>query len=114
MKILIAEDDVIARCVLETILRKAGYEVAVVVNGQAAWQALQQADGPRLAILDWMMPGMDGLDVCRALRASCAQPYAYILMLTARGQKQDVVEALEAGADDYLVKPFDPHELRPA
>ena len=111
MKILIAEDDPIARCVLETTLRKSGYEVTAVVDGQAAWQALQQEDAPRLAILDWMMPGMDGLDVCRALRASSSQPYVYVLMLTARGRKQDVIEALESGADDYLVKPFDPYEL---
>jgi diguanylate cyclase (GGDEF)-like protein len=111
MKILIAEDDPIARCILETTLRKSGYEVTAALEGQAAWQALQQADAPRLAILDWMMPGMDGLEICRALRASASQPYVYVLMLTAKGRKQDVIEALEAGADDYLVKPCDHYEL---
>ena len=111
-KILIAEDDPIARRILETTLRKAGYEVAAVSDGQEAWQALQQPSAPLLAILDWMMPGMDGLDVCRALRASSSLPYVYVLMLTARGRKQDVIEALEAGADDYLVKPFDHYELQ--
>lgn len=111
-RILIAEDDPIARCILETTLRKCGYDVTAMSDGQAAWQALQQPAAPRLAILDWMMPGMDGVTICRALRARAPIPYVYVLMLTARGQKQDVIEALEAGADDYLVKPFDQYELR--
>ena len=111
MKILIAEDDSIARRILEVTLRKASYEVLAVIDGRAALDALQGADAPRLAILDWMMPGMDGVDVCRALRANSSQPYTYVLMLTAKGRKQDVVEALEAGADDYLIKPFDHYEL---
>ena len=111
MKILIAEDDTVARRILEVTLRKAGYEVRSVIDGRAALEALQEADAPRLAIVDWMMPALDGLDVCRALRASSSQPYTYVLMLTAKGRKQDVIEALEAGADDYLIKPFDPYEL---
>ena len=106
-KILIAEDDPIARCILETTLRKHGYEVVSVADGQAAWRALQQENAPRLAILDWMMPGMDGVEICRALRNGASDPYVYVLLLTARGRKQDVIEGLEAGADDYLVKPFD-------
>lgn len=110
-RILIAEDDPIARCILETTLHKRGYQVTAVDNGQAAWQALQQPAAPQLAILDWMMPGMDGVEICRALRARATVPYVYVLMLTARGQKQDIIEALEAGADDYLVKPFDKYEL---
>ena len=94
------------------MMRKAGYEVLSVIDGRrAALEALQESDAPRLAIVDWMMPGMDGLDVCRALRANSSQPYTYVLMLTAKGRKQDVIEALEAGADDYLIKPFDPYEL---
>ncbi len=110
-KILIAEDDPIARCILEATLRKHQYEVTSVTDGRTAWQLLSQPDAPRLAILDWMMPGMDGVEICRALRASSAQPYIYLLMLTAKGRKQDVIEGLEAGADDYLVKPFDHYEL---
>jgi diguanylate cyclase (GGDEF)-like protein len=110
-KILIAEDDPIARCVLETTLRKSGYDVYAVLDGNAAWQALQQPVAPRLVILDWMMPGMDGVEICRALRARSTIPYVYVLMVTAKGQKQDVIEALEAGADDYLIKPFDHYEL---
>ena len=110
-KILIAEDDPIARCILETTLRKHQYEVTSVTDGQAAWKLLSQEDAPRLAILDWMMPGMDGVEICRALRASSSQPYVYVLMLTAKGRRQDVIEGLEAGADDYLVKPFDHYEL---
>lgn len=111
-RILIAEDDPIARCILETMLRKNGYDVTAALDGQTAWQILQQPDAPRLAILDWMMPGMDGVEICRALRSRSALPYVYVLMLTARGQKQDIIEALETGADDYLVKPFDHFELR--
>jgi two-component system, cell cycle response regulator len=111
MKILIAEDDSVARRILEVTLRKAGYEITAVTDGCAALDALQGPDAPRLAIVDWMMPRMDGLDVCRALRADASQPYTYVLMLTAKGRKQDVIEALEAGADDYLIKPFDHYEL---
>src|SRR5262249_30535100 len=88
------------------------YDVITAVDGQSAWQLLQQPDAPRLAILDWMMPGMDGVEICRALRSRSTLPYVYVLMLTARGQKQDIIEALETGADDYLVKPFDHFELR--
>ena len=111
IRILIAEDDPIARCILETTLRKHGYEVVSVADGQAAWRVLQQENAPRLAILDWMMPGMDGVEICRALRNGASEPYVYVLLLTARGRKQDVIEGLEAGADDYLVKPFDHYEL---
>jgi two-component system, cell cycle response regulator len=110
-KILIAEDDPIARCILETTLRKHQYEVTSVTDGQTAWKLLSQPDAPRLAILDWMMPGMDGVEICRALRAGSSEPYVYVLMLTAKGRRQDVIEGLEAGADDYLVKPFDHYEL---
>jgi diguanylate cyclase (GGDEF)-like protein len=110
-KILIAEDDPIARCILETTLRKHNYDVISVTDGKVAWQCLLKDDSPRLAILDWMMPGMDGVEICRALRAASNQPYVYVLMLTAKGRREDVIEGLEAGADDYLVKPFDHYEL---
>jgi diguanylate cyclase (GGDEF)-like protein len=112
MKILIAEDDLISRRVLTATVQKAGYEVIATCDGEAAWQVLQSEEAPQLAILDWMMPGMDGLQVCREVRKRTPKNYTYILMLTAKGNRRDIVEGLEAGADDYLVKPFDAHELR--
>ena len=112
MRILIAEDDPVSRRMLEAFLKKWGYDVLVATNGTEAWDWLQQADAPKLAILDWMMPGMDGVQVCRKLRERAGQPYVYILMLTAKNRKQDLVEGIEAGADDYLIKPFDVHELQ--
>jgi len=112
MDILIAEDDVVSRRVLETTLRKWGYPVEAVADGEAAWAVMQRPDAPRLVILDWMMPGMDGLDVCRRLRQSEAGRTAYVIMLTARAGAEDLVEGLEGGADDYIVKPFRPDELR--
>jgi diguanylate cyclase (GGDEF)-like protein len=84
----------------------------IAPDGQEAWRLLDCEDPPRLAILDWMMPGLDGVEVCRRVRHSSREPYIYILLLTARTESQDLVEALEAGADDYLTKPFVPHELR--
>jgi diguanylate cyclase (GGDEF)-like protein len=112
MKILIAEDDAVSRRVLEGFLTKWGYEVVATQDGAEAWQALSREDAPQLAILDWMMPQMDGLEVCRRVRDRGAEPYVYLLLLTAKGQKQDVVEGINAGADDYVSKPFDAGELR--
>jgi len=112
MKVLIAEDDSISRRMLVAFLVKWGYEVLVATEGEEAWGILQGNAAPRLAILDWMMPGRDGVEICRGVRQRKAQPYIYILLLTARGQKEDIVEGLEAGADDYVTKPFDPFELR--
>ena len=112
MKTLIAEDDPTSRRTLEAFLVKWGYEVVAAPGGEEAWGILQGHDAPRLAILDWMMPGRDGLDICRSVRQRKGRPYIYIILLTARGQKDDIVEGLEAGADDYVTKPFDPHELR--
>src|SRR5579872_1087579 len=112
MKVLIAEDDSISRRMLEAFLVKWGYEVLAVAEGETAWGILHGNEAPRMAILDWMMPGRDGIEICRSLRQRKGRPYTYILMLTARGQKQDIVEGLEAGADDYVTKPFDPYELR--
>ena len=112
MKILVAEDDLVTRRILEAYLAKWGYEVVMVADGQEAWRILQQDDAPRLAILDWMMPGMDGTSICREVRKLNLQPYIYLILLTARGYKEDVIEGLEAGADEYLTKPFDPYELK--
>ncbi len=112
MRILIAEDERVSRHLLETFLVKWGYEVVTANDGAEAWRHLQGDDAPRLVILDWMMPARNGVELCRELRKRSVEPYTYILLVTAKGQKQDILEGLEAGADDYLTKPFDPHELR--
>jgi diguanylate cyclase (GGDEF)-like protein len=112
MKILVAEDDLITGRMLQTYLAKWGYEVQIVTDGLQAWQILQQENAPRLALLDWMMPEMDGMSVCREVRRLNIQPYIYLILLTARRYQEDVVAGLEAGADEYLTKPFDPYELR--
>jgi phosphoserine phosphatase RsbU/P len=112
MRILIAEDDETSRLVLETILKKWGHEVVVTSDGDEAWAALQSDDAPRLAILDWMMPGIDGVELCRRARDMKRTNPLYIILLTALGRKEDVVIGLEAGADDYVTKPFSNDELR--
>jgi two-component system, cell cycle response regulator len=109
---LIAEDDPIFRRILESWFKKWDYRVTAVDNGLAAWEILQKEDAPQLAILDWMMPGMDGIELCRKIRSRNQGPYRYVLLLTAKDEKQDVIAGLEAGADDYLTKPFDVDELR--
>jgi len=111
-RILVAEDEITFRLMLKTFLTKWGYQVVVATNGSEAWKVLQGEDRPRLALLDWMMPNMDGVEICRAVREKKPDPFIYLLLLTSRDQKQDVVEGIEAGADDYLIKPFDPSELR--
>jgi phosphoserine phosphatase RsbU/P len=112
MRILIAEDDFSSRTILSGVLKMEGHEVIPTVNGSEAWDALQQPDAPRLAILDWMMPEMDGLEVLRRVRALQSGQPPYIIMLTAKGEKADIIAGLDAGADDYLAKPFDSGELR--
>jgi phosphoserine phosphatase RsbU/P len=111
MKILVAEDEIVSRKILENILNKRGHDVVVRSNGIEAWQVLQSEDAPKLAILDWMMPEMDGLDLCRKIRNKLANQLIYIILLTAKGQKEDIVEGLSAGADDYISKPFNSEEL---
>jgi two-component system cell cycle response regulator len=111
MKILIAEDDAMSRRLLEKTLQREGYEVIAVSNGLLALQQLSLPDGPRLALLDWMMPEMDGPGVCLAVRQQHERTYVHIILITSKGSKQDVVEGLRAGADDYLTKPWDPAEL---
>ena len=112
MKILIADDSIVSRHLLEATLRKWGYDVTVACDGPEALEALQQGDSPALAILDWMMPGMTGLEVCRRIRQRAREPYIYILLLTSKSQKEDLIEGMDAGADDYITKPFDQHELQ--
>ncbi|HTS26554.1 MAG TPA: diguanylate cyclase [Bryobacteraceae bacterium] len=112
IKILAAEDNPVFQSMLRTMLVKWGYDVTMVRDGTEAWRALENENAPRLAILDWMMPGMDGPEVCRRVRAAGREPYTYILLLTARTELRDLVEGIDAGADDYLTKPFNSHELR--
>jgi diguanylate cyclase (GGDEF)-like protein len=112
LKALIADDNAGFRTVLERMLRKWGYDVVLASDGIEALASLQAADPPRLAILDWMMPGLDGVEVCRQVREKNKEPYTYILLLTAKDTVEDLVEGMEAGADDYLRKPVDSHELR--
>jgi two-component system cell cycle response regulator len=111
MRILIADDSNVSRHLLESIVKKWGYQVITTADGNQAWEALQQADAPRMAILDWMMPGLTGPEVCQRVREKGTEPYTYILLLTSRTQKEDVIEGMTAGADDYVVKPFDQQEL---
>ncbi len=112
MRVLIAEDDPVSRRLLQAALVKWGYEVIVTANGKEAWDALQAPDAPSLLVLDWLMPEVDGVEVCREARKTPALKSAYIILLTSRGSKEDIVEGLEAGADDYVTKPFDHGELR--
>jgi two-component system, cell cycle response regulator len=111
-RILIAEDDPISRRMLQSFLVKWGYEVLAADNGTEALSILDDPAAPPLAVLDWMMPGMEGPEICREIRKHPERPYTYVLLLTARSQKEDLLKGLEAGADDYLTKPFDAQELR--
>lgn len=112
MKILIAEDDPVSRRLLETHLTRWGYEVIACKNGVEAWEAFQEPVSPLLAILDWMMPHLDGLALCRKIRTLPHGQLAYIMMLTAKTEKADILSGLSAGANDYVVKPFDAEELK--
>ena len=109
--VLIAEDDPVFRRILQSCLQSWNYQVRACENGLDAWNVLQQQHAPQMAILDWMMPGMDGIEICRKIRSLQQGPYRYVLLLTAKDDKHDVVQGLEAGADDYLTKPFDVDEL---
>lgn len=112
MKILIADDEFAFRQLLEEILVKWGYEVVVAQNGDEAWQALKAEGAPQLAILDWLMPGIDGVEVCRKVRKELLEPYTYLILLTSQHQDEDLVTGMEAGADDYIFKPLKVDELR--
>jgi len=112
MNVLVAEDDNLNLRILQTFLEKWGWNVVVARDGTEAWTLLQQEGAPSMAILDWMMPGMDGVQVCREVRRLPEQRYTYLILLTAKFQKQDILEGFDAGADDYLTKPFDANELR--
>ncbi|HEY1187179.1 MAG TPA: response regulator, partial [Gemmata sp.] len=111
-RVLIAEDDPVSRTVLDRTLRGWGYDVVVTKDGTEAWAALAAPDAPKLALLDWMMPGLEGPEVCRRVRALARPLATHMILLTARGQADDVVAGLESGADDYITKPFERQELR--
>lgn len=112
MKILIAEDDTTSRMILEAVSKKWGYDPVAVADGSSAMQVMQQGDAPNLAILDWEMPGMSGLEVCRKIREKSTSNPPYLIILTAKGEKADIVKGLDAGANDYVAKPYDRDELQ--
>ncbi len=112
MRVLIAEDDAVSRHLLEATLTKWGYEVVVTVDGLQALEVLSRPDAPSLAILDWMMPGLDGSQVCFKARELAGGRLLYMILLTAKGRKEDIAQGLNAGADDYVIKPFDRAELK--
>lgn len=111
MTILVADDSLVSRHLLQATLVKWGYDVILAGDGQQAWDILQREDAPPLAILDWMMPGLTGPEVCTKVRERAREPYTYLLLLTSKSLKEDLIKGMESGADDYVVKPFDPHEL---
>ena len=112
VQILVADDSPIFRDMLKKMLLEWGYEVITVPDGRQAWEILRQENGPRLALLDWMMPGMEGAEVCRLVRAGIRDRYVYMMLLSVRAELEDVVIGMESGADDYIVKPFQVDELR--
>jgi phosphoserine phosphatase RsbU/P len=112
MRLLIAEDDMTSRAMLQAVLTKWGYDVTATNDGNEAYEAFQENDAPRLAVLDWEMPGMDGAELCRRLRAQKRKEPPYLILLTSRGEAGDIVQGLEAGADDYIAKPYDNAELK--
>ncbi len=110
-RVLLADDEAVTRRLLEAHLEKAGFEVVTVSDGLSAWNALQAENAPPLVVLDWNMPGLDGPEICRRAREVKKRGYTYMVIVTARNEKRDVVEGLSAGADDYVSKPVDPEEL---
>lgn len=112
MKLLIAEDDTSLRNLLKLYLSRWGYDVIETRDGNEAWEALNSEDAPRLALLDWLMPGMNGVDICQKVRAELKEPYTYIILLTGQHKEQDIIAGMESGADDYITKPFKSNELR--
>lgn len=111
MKILVADDDVVCRTLLSGLLGKWGHEVQTATDGERAWEAITHPQAPKLVILDWLMPGLDGLALCRKIRAHDQRYGTYIILVSSKGERGEMIQGLEAGADDYIVKPFDQDEL---
>jgi two-component system cell cycle response regulator len=112
VKVLIADDDALSRKILEDCLSEWGYDIIMANNGNEAWDILENSDRPNMAVLDWMMPGMDGVEICRRLRLLNLPNYVYVILLTARSKREDIINGLESGADDYIIKPFNREELK--
>lgn len=112
MRIMIVEDDPISRSLLETFLTQWGYDVLVTEDGMEAWKIIRESRAPNLIISDWMMPNMDGLDLCKKIREMVKHDYTYFILLTTKSDREDIIEGLDAGADDFITKPFDHGELK--
>jgi len=112
MKVLIAEDDLTSRIILDSVLKKWGFTPVLTCDGKEAWDVMQSKDAPRLAILDWQMPEMNGIEVCQRIREIDTSDPPYLIVLTSKDEKKDIVKGLEAGANDFISKPYDNDELR--
>ena len=112
MKILVADDDAVSRLIIKKMLREIGYQVVLAENGRDAMEQLSSDSGPRMALLDWMMPELDGPEICGRVRSIGRQRYVYLMLLTSKDSREDLVAGLDAGADDYLIKPCNPAELK--
>lgn len=112
MKVLIAEDDLTSRLILGSILKKWEFTPVLACNGKEAWDIMQSEDAPRLVILDWQMPEMSGIEVCKKIRENDTSDPPYLIVLTSRDEKKDIVKALDAGANDFISKPYDNEELQ--
>ncbi len=112
MQVLIADDDPVYQTLLQDLLTEWGYDIVVVGDGAAAWREIQGDNPPSVAILDWLMPGLDGFELCQRIRADETRQDTYIIILTGGRQKEEIIKVLVAGADDYLIKPFEPLDLK--
>jgi len=112
MKVLIVEDDPVTKRLLESFLTEWGYDIQVVGDGRAAWEALRDSDAPNLILSDWMMPDMNGVELCKKIRAMKNTDYIYFILLTSKGSRENVIEGLQSGADDFIIKPFNQDELK--
>ena len=112
MKLLIAEDDMTSRLILDSILKKWGFATSLACNGKEAWDTMNSKTAPKIAILDWEMPEMSGIEVCKKIRGIDTSNPPYIIVLTSKEEKKDIVKALDAGANDFISKPYDNEELK--
>ena len=112
MQVLVADDDPVYRTLLDELFGEWGFDVVLASDGQEAWEILQGADPPKLLVLDWMMPRMDGFEVCKRIRSETRSKNTYVLMMTGSRKKAEIMKVVVAGADDYLIKPFDPVDLK--